>query len=545
MTTAPNSIPDAGSLEAYARQLANGHAAAAHATLLGALAGRPQDVWLQYAREFVLQQNVRAATGLLSAAVAEHPDSCELSFALAGMHQQAHEPAPAESLLRTILVQQPDHPAAAFLLAHILKDQGRMHAAAAALTALFQHRRHDLAVVIKAVELLDECDRKQDAAAICEGEIAAGSTDPRIYAYAGMLLAQLGQFELARARYAFALDHSEQALEWNIALGLAGLQRYRDDSHPDFALFQGSLQRADLSDRARASLLFALGKASDDIAAYADAAPSLRQANVLMHSILPWSRKLWRRGVEARIGRTSFLPRPSAPSPWTPVFIVGMPRSGTTLLAELLSRHPEVCNRGELVWMQKIEEQFSRADQRHPDWLEDAGAIYAAQLRQDDSNARWFIDKQPHNFMCVDLILALFPHARIIYCQRNARDNALSLWTQCFVADAQSFSYNFADIAAVIRGSRRLMAHWQTRYASSIHVVRYEQLTAEPATCLSSLTTWLELPPHDLLGTQGKSSTISTASLWQARQPVYTRSVERWRHYAAHLPELLRLPASS
>jgi tetratricopeptide (TPR) repeat protein len=532
----------AGCVAEYANMMSSGHPSSARQHLLGALAGRSEHAWLECARALVLRADIPMATALLAAAMAEHPNSGEVRFALAGMYQQANQTTAAEALLRELLLQQPDHVAATFLLVHILKDAGRMQAAADAARALFQQGRHALADVIQAVELLDECDRKQDAAAICEGEIAAGATDPRLHAYAGMLLTQLGQFELARQRYLFAFGAADQAAEWNIPLGLAGLQRYANRHHPDLVLFQNSLQRADLSDRARGSLLFALAKAHDDLGDYAQAAQSLRQANALLHASLRWSRKLWRRGIDARIARRVTWPRLAPPSDWTPMFIVGMPRSGTTLLAELLSRHPDVCNRGELAWMQQLEQQLAPADEGNRAWLESAAATYQAQLRQDDSDARWFIDKQPHNFLCVDLILALFPNARIIYCQRNARDNALSLWSQCFVADAQRFSYDFSDIAAVSQGCRRVMAHWQTRYPGAIQTVRYEQLTADPTGCIAALATWLALPACDLLGAKSKPTAISTASLWQARQPVYTRSVERWRHYAPYLPELLQFP---
>jgi hypothetical protein len=188
-----------------------------------------------------------------------------------------------------------------------------------------------------------------------------------------------------------------------------------------------------------------------------------------------------------------------------------------------------------------LAEQMSSTDNDYRARLVTATNKYAAQLRQDDSDARWFIDKQPHNFLHVDLILRMFPQARIVYCERSARDNALSLWMQSFQPGTQAFAYDFADIAAFIHGSRRLMKHWITRYRESIYHVPYEQLAAEPAACLAVLSAWLALPPHDLLRDVHTTTAIGTASLWQARQPIQTRSVGRWRHYAEHIPELLRL----
>ncbi len=507
------------------------------------LSGAAEADWLACAQSLLLRRDLATCEALLTSALAEHPAACEIRMALAGVLLQLGEKPRAESLLRTLLNDNPDHAAASFLLARLLRQQGRMAAAASVLRALFgRQQRHDTELVIQAVELLDDCARQEDAAALCENEIARGSTDARLYAYAGMLLSQLGQFDLARARYQFVIANSSQAPEWQSVQGLAELQRYRDDGHADFALFRQQLQRTDLSEPARASLLFALGKAHDDVGQYDTAAGYFRAANSLAHAGVRWSRKLWQRSVEMRMSRR--LPaEPLVPTlDWTPVFIVGMPRSGTTLLAQLLARHPEVCHRGELTWLPMLAEQLALARGDYRTHLQRAAMAYAEQLRQDDSTAHWFIDKQPHNFMHVDLILSMFPNARILYCRRHARDNALSLWMQSFQPGTQDFSYDFADIAATIQGSRRLMAHWLKRYPASILEVRYEDLTADPARCLRTLSAWLELPAYDPLGARDGTAPISTASLWQARQPIHTRSVDRWRHYAGCLPELLRMP---
>lgn len=395
-----------------------------------------------------------------------HPDSIDLRFALAGILQQRGESAEAEALLHELLAQQPAHAAATFLLTGLLSRQGRMHAAAVAMRSLFAHARQDADTVIRAVEMLDDIQRTVDAAAICEAEIAAGSSDPRIHAYAGMLGIQLGQFERVRERYAFALAHSPQAVEWNIPIGLSSLQHYEDGSHPDFELFRGVLQQPGLSEKTRITTLFALGKAHDDIADHAQAAHYLRQANALAHAHSTWSRKRWRRLVEARLAARPLPFRLTAPGEWTPLFIVGVPRSGTTLLAELLARHPLVCNRGELGWLATVARQLEQAGAREPAAFEQAANTYAAQLRQDDSNAHWFIDKQPLNLLHIDLILTLWPNARIVHCRRNPRDTALSLWSQSFHDPAHDYAYDFADIAALIQGCERLHAHALARHAA-------------------------------------------------------------------------------
>lgn len=529
-------------LAEYRRQRTIGDTRAARQALQTALADAAESEWLECSRALVLGGDLDAAHAVLAAGITAHPDSTDLRFALAGILYERGEPAQAEFLLRELLEQRPLHAAATFLLARLLRQQGRLSAAAAALRTLFVHGRHPLATVIQAVELLDDCGRKQDAAAICQAEIAAGCTDPRIYAYAGMLELQLGAFEDARRHYTYVLAHDERAPEWNIPIGLSSMQRYRDAGHPDFQLFRDTLRQEGLSEKARSATLFALGKAHDDIGDYAQAADYLRRANAIAHKATGWSRKQWRRRVDLQLARPSMPFKLVPPDSWTPVFVVGVPRSGTTLLADLLARHPDVCNRGELPWLGHVAQSLSLHDESRIEAFEQAAATYAAQLRQDDSDAAWFIDKQPLNLLHVDLILALWPNARIVFCQRSPRDTALSLWSQSFLDDAHGYAYDFADIAVVIRDCLRLMARWQQLHPAAIHTVAYERLVADPFATMAEVANWLELPSFDPQTLRQPSVAISTASLWQARQPIHAGSVERWRHYAAHLPELLRIP---
>lgn len=507
------------------------------------LAGCPVTEWLDCIRALVLTNRVGVAEALSKAAIAAYPDSVDLCFAHAGLLQQTGQAERTEEALRGLLALQPTHIGAAFLLARLLKDQGRMQAVAQTIRTVFIQRPVDVAEIIEAVELLDECNRKHDAAAICDQAIAAGTTDPRVYAYAGMLEVQLGAFDRARAHYAFVHEHSTSAFEWGMATGLSHLQRYRSSNHPDFFLFQHALNQTDLSDPARFATLFALAKAHDDIGAYAAAADYMTQANALAQRTSTWSRKLWRRSISTRLAKKGLPLQLTPQSEWTPIFIVGVPRSGSTLLAELLARHSGVCNRGELAWLPRIAQSLSLAGDGTVELFEQAASSYENQLRQDDTSAHWFIDKQPFNLLHVDLILALWPHARIIYCQRNPRDTALSLWSQRFVDKVQDYAYDLPSIALVIKDCRQLMAHWQKRYPSSIYSISYEQLAADPGACVAPLADWLGFSKNNLVQMAPANGAISTASLWQARQPIHTRSVERWRNYAQYLPELLRLPA--
>lgn len=514
---------------------------AARQALLQGLAGAPEALWLDCARALLLRADPATAEAVLREAGRSFPDSPEVAIARAGLALDARRYDEAEDLLDSLLSARPGYTGAAFLRFRVLQAQGRLQAAAVTLTRWFEQAPQDIDTTIQAIEWLDGIQRPAEALQLCEGAIGRGVADPRLHAYAGMLCLQLGHFPRVREHYQWVLGHSNRAAEWNIPAGLVSLQRYGHASHPDFALLQATLAREDLSDAARASALFAQAKAFDDIGTYAQAADCLRRANALARTGARWSRKQWRRMIEAKRASAplGFARQPGME--WAPLFIVGVPRSGTTLLAERLAHHPHIRNRGELGGIAALARQTEQVPRHHPAGFEAAAQDYARQLRQDDAPARWFIDKQPLNLLHLDLMLTLWPTARVLYCERNARDTALSLWSQSFHDPTHAYACDLDDIAAVIHGCRQLMRHWQQRYGASIRTVRYEALTQDPEACLAEVHGWLDLPP---LGDAAAApeTVIRTASHWQARQPVYRHAVARWRHYAPFLPELLRIP---
>lgn len=509
-------------------------------------AARSESAWLDEARLRILRGQWQEAQALLEQAVVEYPGSMELRRAQAAALQRTGRTNEAELLLKAVLEHDAADSAAAFALARLLAEQGRVAAAAAAIRPCLASDAHrgDAGLAIAAIELLDDCDRKRDAAEVAAAAIATHPDDARLHAYAGMLRIQLGEFERARGHYLFALQHDTRAWEWHVPIGLASAQRYHDGTHADFALFGDGLRRDGLSDKARAELHFALGKAHDDAGHHGEAARHFRLGNTILHRLTTWSRKAWRRAMEARLAALPFAQSADPTAGFNPIFIVGIPRSGTTLLAELLSRQPGVCNRGELPWLANLATQPDLSGQPGRHALQRAAATYASRTRRDDAgDACWFIDKQPLNFRYLDLALAMFPGARVIHCERGARDTAWSLWTQCFLEDVQGYSYDFDDMALVVHDCARLMSHWRRRFPDSIRGVRYEDLVSDPDRVLSGLATWIGLPgTTHANSTRAAAAAISSASLWQARQPIHTRSVNRAEQYLPFVPELARWP---
>ncbi len=447
--------------------------------------------------------------------------------------------ARAEAQLRRMLARQP-HCATAELLAQVLRSQGRMNAAAATMEASAALRGGDRRGLLRDAQFIRECQRQDLALAVCERELARDDSDPQLHALSGNLAQELGRFDEAQRYYRAAMVRGIDMNAWFVLHSLASVQRYQDPGHADFALLRTYAADPALTPRARAAVLFGLGKASDDVGDYATAARAWREANSLLHALDHWSRPRWNAWVAARL---TAVPSPTrrlpAPAP-CPIFIVGLPRTGTTLVAHWLAHHPQICNRGELPTLGFLAEGLAALDsnQRTPA-LEEAAAIYLAHLRRDDPPVPCYVDKNPLNLRYLDAVAAIFPQAQIIHCRRDRRDAALSIWSQSFAAKEYGFAADFADIAAFATGCEALMAHWQQVLPLPVHTVDYEQFVAGPRAAIDALLPQLALAPMDWTQTcAAATGPITSASQWQARQSVHTRSVGRWRHYAEYVPEL-------
>lgn len=506
---------------------------------LAELSTEPVEAWLDAGRTLALANDLDGASAIFHAALDRFDGDSELRLALAGVCWQRKDAAGAKALLDELLEQQPNHVAAVLTLAKLHLEQDRLGDAQAVLLAHFGRFRQSGDLVLRAARMLADGGSKPAAAELCEAAIAAGVVDPFVHVYVAALQSQLGEFERSRRHYVFALDRDVRTLDFGAAYGLSSIGRYEDPSHPDLVRFRALLERPDLSRDARASVLFALGKAQDDLGDYSSAAAFLRQANALIDH-QNWSRKNWRRMVDARLGGMRLPQRTPLENECIPVFVVGAPRSGTTLVAELLGRSPDVCNRGELDWLPHFAEQVARSARPDKNLLDRIAADYLARLQQGETGARWFVDKQPLNFVHVGLIRALFPQARIVHCRRNSRDTALSIWSQHFGSTEYRFAYDFEDIAAVLGGCSRLMAKAARDAGPRFAEVRYDELARNPQAVIANLAAALGLPEFDCMAPAAQRSVIGTASVWQARQPVYTRSIGRWRDYAQSIPELLR-----
>lgn len=234
-----------------------------------------------------------------------------------------------------------------------------------------------------------------------------------------------------------------------------------------------------------------------------------------------------------------------------PIFIVGMPRSGTTLVEQILASHPKIEGAGELDDITDI----SRSLAKHTGGGEYIGDLSKIAFKDFDTKASFYlgrrqslrkeqtlhiIDKMPGNFAHVGLIRCLFPHARFIHCLRDPRDTCLSCWTQRF-RTGQEFSGDLGDLGFYYRTHERLMRHWKDIAPEMIYSLQYEDLIDEPETVVRGLLKFCQVEWDDAcLRFHENKRAVGTASSFQVRRPLNRRGIDRWKNYEAHLGPLFK-----
>jgi tetratricopeptide (TPR) repeat protein len=233
-----------------------------------------------------------------------------------------------------------------------------------------------------------------------------------------------------------------------------------------------------------------------------------------------------------------------------PIFIVGMPRSGTTLVEQILSNHSQVFGAGELKDIGRIVANLSSQSglgRIYCEWLggldegqsREIAEAYLNRLARLGGKAIRVTDKMPENLFHLGLIATLFPQARVIHCRRDARDVCLSCFMHFF--DGLYFAWDLGDLGRYYRGYERVMAHWATALPLRVHQVVYEELVSDPEPTIRQLVEFCDLPWEDQCQEFHKNTRpVRTMSRSQVRKPVYTTSVGQWQRYAVHLGSLFQ-----
>ena len=242
----------------------------------------------------------------------------------------------------------------------------------------------------------------------------------------------------------------------------------------------------------------------------------------------------------------------------TAVFIVGMPRSGTSLVEQIIASHPMAFGAGELPIIQRIVGKLTGCEAdpiafvtdplplSKPN-IENASKHYIKTTRAMAPGAERITDKMPDNFRALGLIDRLFPGARVIHCTRDPRDNCLSCYTLFFIGKENGFVYDLADLGSFFTDYWRLMKHWKSVLDIPILDVAYEDMIAEPEEQSRRLIEFLGLEWDERCLEFHKTRRVTkTLSENQVNKPIYKSSVARWKRYEAHLGPLIeRLPTDA
>lgn len=427
--------------------------------------------------------------------------------------------------------------------------------------------------------------QRSQAIACLERAVSCEPANPGVLTLLGQAVSQDGQLERARQVFEQVLRlDSASAAAW---LGMGGVHEdlgnradaahaylrllaYEPDDAQGLAGLLGVAREADLesaieraqarlqsaADRDRALIGYALGKALDRQGRHDPAFEAWTAANAARRRVAGafdaghFDRRITRL---TEIFSKDFC---AARRGWgdpseQPVFVVGLPRSGTTLTEQILASHTSVFGAGELdVLTDMATGTPDRLGRTDPPWPDAAGELtqaLTADIARDHlarlsalapPGTRRVVDKQPLNFWHLGLVALTLPNARIIHCTRNLRDNGLSVYAENFSPE-QRWATDLRDIAHYWGGCRRLMTHWRDVTGLQILEVSYQETVADLAGQARRLADFIGLQPVPaMIDFHRANRAVQTPSRWQVRRPLYASSVGRWQRYASHLAPL-------
>lgn len=340
-------------------------------------------------------------------------------------------------------------------------------------------------------------------------------------------------------------------------LNLGGMKKYEKGDDLSKRLLSYENKMSEISASNEMSLQFALGKCHEDLENFEESMSHYIKANSLKWEELKYD------GTVV-FNKFKSLRQSLQPGPWTeeigfgfqsdiPVFIVGMPRSGTTLVEQILDSHSEVHGAGELKFADKslnglklpkdIIPKDPEGRKAVDNILKQRGEFYVKHIKKHAPNAKRIVDKMPLNFQMVGLLHLILPNAKIIHCTRNPVDTCLSNFKILF-AEKNEFSFDFEELGKFYLAYKELTEYWDTLFPGKILTVQYEDVVSDIETQARRIVDHCDLQwEKGCLEFYKSKRAVHTASVTQVRQPIYNSSVGKWQRYGDTIAPLLKVLA--
>ena len=490
--------------------------------------------------------------------VAIDPDSVSALSNLGTMLRVQGKFAEAKEPYRHATELQPDNP-------KLLYEFGALHHALGELDEAQQLYQKALALddqfleaLVNMGKLLCEQNFHHAAKPYLQKAIAVNANHADAYAMLARVKSELGEMDASMADYRKAIECDPLCVEgyYQIALKLR-------ESMPavEIAAMRQLLQEPSLAPAKQFKLHYGLGSIFDGKSEYHVAADHFQAAGKIQKRFLARHGRKYHPGGQRRFINNmiehlnaAFFERTRVAGldSTTAVFIVGLPRSGTTLTEQILASHPQIYGAGELRFARNafmaLPVKIGKPElspvlalkQIDSAALNQIAQEYLAQLRKINSESTHIVDKMPENYLALGLIAAILPKAKIIHCRRNLRDTALSCWMTAF--ELLPWTCDVEHIKSHIQCYLDLMSHWRKVLPTSILEIDYEETVENTEEVAKRLIHFLDLEWDPACAQFHKTDRpIQTASVNQVRKPVYKSSVGRWQHYEGIIPELLKI----
>lgn len=498
----------------------------------------------------------RRAEQLCQQIIEKEPQNLPALRQLAILATEAGQFVIAENFLRRILEISPRHVGAHLDLGRFLGQRGRYPEAIEVLEDAATLHGDNADLQLLCGDMLAIIGRSADALRAYERCLSLRPEDPQALLGCGHMLRIEGRREAAQAAYRRCTTIRPEIGEawWN----LASLRGYTADD-ADIAKIEAELEKPALPPESRVAFHFALARACETRGDYERAWQHYLKGNALQRGLVkydPVETELQQRRIIGAFTEGVFDREPAeTPVDRTPVFILGMPRSGSTLIEQILASHSQVEGTGELPYIIMLTKTLAATEAE--------GAHYPEAVLQLDSRTRtglgrsylhytrshldedrpFFTDKMPANFAHAGFIRLILPHARIIDARREPLATCVANFRQLY-AQGKNQSYDLAELGEYYLQYVAIMDHWDKVMPGAVLRVRYEDVVADLEGQVRRMLDFCGLPfEQNCIDYHRSTRPVNTASSEQVREPIYTSAVDFWRCFDAHLDELKEILA--